>query len=55
MAMDAGTIKTLIQESIPDAEVRIEDLRGDDYEWEVEPAKKENGRNAGYYIMGYPK
>lgn len=29
MAMDAGTIKTLIVESIPDAQVRIEDLRGD--------------------------
>lgn len=29
MAMDAGEIITLIRESIPDAEVRIEDLRGD--------------------------
>ncbi len=29
MAMDMATIKTMIQESIPDAEVRIEDLRGD--------------------------
>lgn len=27
--MDAATIKSLILESIPDAEVRIEDLRGD--------------------------
>ena len=29
MAMSADTIKTLIEDSIPDAEVRIEDLRGD--------------------------
>ena len=29
MAMDAETIKSLIQDSIPDADVRIEDLRGD--------------------------
>jgi len=29
MAMDIATIKTMIQEGIPDAEVRIEDLRGD--------------------------
>ena len=29
MAMDMATIKTMIEESIPDAEVRIEDLRGD--------------------------
>ena len=29
MPLDAGTIKQLIQEGIPDAEVRIEDLRGD--------------------------
>ncbi len=29
MAMDAGEIITLIKEAITDAEVRIEDLRGD--------------------------
>jgi stress-induced morphogen len=29
MAMDAGVIESLIKEGIPDAEVRIEDLRGD--------------------------
>ena len=29
MPMDAGQIKTMILENIPDAEVRIEDLRGD--------------------------
>lgn len=29
MAMDAATIEKLIQEGIPDAVVRIEDLRGD--------------------------
>lgn len=29
MAMDAETIKAMIAETIPDAEVRIEDLRGD--------------------------
>lgn len=29
MPMDADTIKTLILESIPDASVKIEDLRGD--------------------------
>jgi stress-induced morphogen len=29
MAMDAALIESLIKEGIPDAEVRIEDLRGD--------------------------
>ena len=29
MAMDSGQIERLIKETIPDAEVRIEDLRGD--------------------------
>ena len=29
MGMSADTIKSMIEESIPDAEVRIEDLRGD--------------------------
>ncbi len=29
MAMDAVTIERLIKESLPDAEVTIEDLRGD--------------------------
>lgn len=29
MAMSAGEIESLIKESIPDAEVRIEDLAGD--------------------------
>lgn len=29
MAMDAGTITKMIQEGLPDAQVRIDDLRGD--------------------------
>ena len=29
MAMDAGEIERLIKEAIPDAQVNIEDLRGD--------------------------
>ncbi len=29
MAMDPGQIERLIKEAIPDAEVKIEDLRGD--------------------------
>jgi len=29
MAMDAGTIERLIREGLPDAQVTIEDLRGD--------------------------
>lgn len=29
MAMDAAEIERLIKEALPDAEVRIEDLRGD--------------------------
>jgi stress-induced morphogen len=29
MAMDAAAIEQLIKEALPDAEVRIEDLRGD--------------------------
>ena len=29
MAMDAGVIESLIRESLPDAHVAIEDLRGD--------------------------
>ncbi|TVQ83112.1 MAG: BolA family transcriptional regulator [Micavibrio sp.] len=29
MAMDAVSLETMIREAIPDADVRIEDLRGD--------------------------
>lgn len=29
MAMDAGEIERMIKEAMPDAQVRIEDLRGD--------------------------
>ena len=29
MAMDAATIEQMIKEGLPDADVRIEDLRGD--------------------------
>ncbi len=29
MAMSAGEIESMIKEALPDAEVRIEDLRGD--------------------------
>jgi stress-induced morphogen len=29
MAMDSGQVERLIKEALPDAEVRIEDLRGD--------------------------
>lgn len=29
MAMDADTIKKMIQDALPDAQIRIEDLRGD--------------------------
>ncbi|GAB4165920.1 MAG: BolA family transcriptional regulator [Thalassobaculales bacterium] len=29
MAMDAGTLESLIRESFPDAAITIEDLRGD--------------------------
>jgi stress-induced morphogen len=29
MAMDSGQVERLIKKAIPDAEVRIEDLRGD--------------------------
>ena len=29
MAMEAYEIKTMIKEALPDAEIRIEDLRGD--------------------------
>jgi len=29
MAMDAGEIERMIRDALPDAEIRIEDLRGD--------------------------
>ncbi len=29
MAMDAGEIERMIREALPDAQIRIEDLRGD--------------------------
>ena len=35
MAMDAVTIERLIKESLPDAEVSIEDLRGDGDHYEA--------------------
>jgi len=36
----------------------VKELIGDNenpiYKWEIEDAKKSNGKNAGYYIKGYP-
>jgi hypothetical protein len=32
----------------------IADLKDGGYTWQMESAKKGNGKSAGYYILGYP-
>jgi hypothetical protein len=36
-----------------DIKILLEDIDGSSYRWEIETAKKENGKKAGYYILGY--
>ena len=33
----------------------IDEFNSDSYHWEVEKAQKANGKNLGYYLLGYPK
>lgn len=33
----------------------LQDIENKDYTWEMAQAKKENGKNLGYYILGKPK
>lgn len=33
----------------------LQDIENKDYTWEMAEAKKENGKNLGYYILGKPK
>lgn len=37
-----------------DVEELLAGLKTDQYAWEIADAKKENGKTAGYYIMGHP-
>lgn len=38
-----------------DVKSLIGETDDDDYYWEIDDAKKANGKKLGYYIMGYPK
>ncbi len=38
-----------------DVEHLLSDFKNDDYVWKIDKAKKANGKNLGYYVMGYPK
>ncbi len=37
-----------------DVEQLLTDIKNDDYTWEMDQAKKENGKPLGYYILGLP-
>jgi hypothetical protein len=41
--------------SYDDLNAMLAEIEDSAYEWQVAPAKKDNGKNAGYYILGYPK
>ncbi len=32
----------------------LSDIKTSNYTWEIEDAKKENGKKLGYYVLGYP-
>jgi hypothetical protein len=36
-----------------DFDAMLSDLKGGAYKWQVQAAKKENGKSAGYYVLGY--
>ena len=38
-----------------DIKMLLSDIETDDYTWEMAPAKKENGKTSGYYVLGLPK
>ncbi len=37
-----------------DIEYLLSDFKNDDYNWEIAQAKKPNGKNLGYYVLGLP-
>lgn len=37
-----------------DIEYLLSDFKDDTYTWEMAQAKKANGKNLGYYILGLP-
>ncbi|MEM9075812.1 MAG: hypothetical protein AAGC43_02190 [Bacteroidota bacterium] len=37
-----------------DVELLLGNRKNENYSWEINDAKKRNGKNAGYYILGYP-
>lgn len=37
-----------------DINLMLEDIKDDNYSWKISPAKKANGKNSGYYILGLP-
>ena len=50
MAMDASEIENFIKEAMPDAEIKIEDLRGDGNHYSCQVISKEftfSGDNSG--------
>ena len=38
-----------------DIELLLKDFKNEHYTWEMDQAKKENGKKLGYYILGRPK
>jgi len=50
-----GQASTMRTYTFDDVEGMLQDFKNEDYTWEISKAKKANGKNLGYYILGLPK
>lgn len=51
-----GQASSMRTYTFDDIKILLADLpQTDDYVWEIAPAKKENGKKLGYYVLGLPK
>lgn len=50
-----GQASTMRTYAFDDVEHLLKDFKNDNYTWEISKAKKANGKNSGYYILGLPK
>jgi hypothetical protein len=49
-----GQVSMIRMYTFNDFEELLEGIKGEGYKWEMGQAKKENGKNLGYYVLGTP-
>lgn len=49
-----GQVSMIRMYTFNDFEELLEGIKGDGYKWEMGQAKKDNGKNLGYYVLGSP-